>query len=121
MEQNKLKLIMYNLNIGSVDFWEFMRGKIHSFPNIENELPWACFPITDKNNILINIRVIVPIITDELTLLINIHELTHAYYLFQMLGKECIYEVEECEEKARNKEALYLKLTKENKLEPFTY
>lgn len=118
MEFNKIKLIASTLNIGSEDFWNFIKEKIHSYPKLANEFPWGCFPITDQNNILIDIKVIVPVVVDEATLVVNIHELAHAYELYGLLGKECIYRVENSENFAKEKETLYLKLVRDKKLTP---
>ncbi len=118
MEFSKIILACSYLNIGSADFWKFIKEKIHRYPKLVNEFPWGCFPITDKNNILIDIRVVVPDAIDEQTLLVNIHELTHAYELYGLMGQKCVYQEKESEELAREKEELYLKLVREKKIEP---
>ncbi len=118
MEFNKLIVICNALDIGSKEFWRYIKEKIHRFHGQSNDFPWACFPITDQNNILIDIKLAVPYIVDEKTLLINIHELAHAYELYGLLGKECIYRVENSENFAKEKETLYLKLVLDKKLTP---
>ncbi len=108
-----IKNVMSSLNIDNDDFWKFLDGKIKSYPLLVNEFGWGCFPKYDKNNILIDIRVLVPNIVDESTLLVNIHELAHAYLLYLNLGKKYELtedEVEKSENYAKTKEADYLKL-----------
>ncbi len=114
MKFSKFRSICEVLNIGSEDFWLFIKEKIHRFPMLANDFPWACFPITDQNNILIDIKVVVPVIVDEATLLVNIHELAHAYELYGLMDKECIYQENESEKYALKKEEQYLKLVRKN-------
>ncbi len=104
--------VMSSLNINGDDFWGFLEGK--EFARFSKNFSWGCFPIYDNDNILVDIRVLVPRIVDEKTLLVNIHELAHAYTLYSNLGKK--YElneevIEENENFARAKEAEYLKLS----------
>ncbi len=40
----------------------------------------------DTNNCLVDMKVFVPVITDLQTTLVNVHELKHAYDLYQLLG-----------------------------------
>ncbi len=42
-----------------------------------------------KNNILTKINLIVPIMNDDKTVLINIHEYIHLYLLYDKIGKKC--------------------------------
>ena len=67
------------------EFFKFMEGKIKVFP-YDADLSWfGCFPIVE-DNILKDIRLLVPEITTEKNLLVNIHEYVHALELFEELG-----------------------------------
>ena len=55
-----------------------------------------------------NIRIIVPCVIDEQTLLINIHEYTHAYEAYLRLGETYMEDIERSEDTARQNEQLYL-------------
>jgi len=46
------------------------------------------YPQVDKNNILKDIKMCVPKITNDITLSINIHEYVHALLLYKNLNKE---------------------------------
>lgn len=90
-------------------FHKFMEGKITKLPLKVEEFGWAVFPITNKDGILTDIRMVVPIIYDEKSLCVNIHEYTHAYEVYFSLGKKYIWNVEESEQKAQDAEKRYLK------------
>lgn len=111
-KQNDITKILYNLNIGSSEFFEFLKGKVVKLPLSGEEFPWATFPILDKQNVLIDIRVLVPKIIDEKTLLINIHEFAHAWELYGVLGQVYEDSKEESEAYASEKEQEYLKLVR---------
>ena len=49
-----------------------------------------CFYAIDKNDVLVDIKVSVPYIDDEKTILINIHEYVHYYIMYKKLGKKVI-------------------------------
>lgn len=108
-----IKSVMSSLNIGNDDFWKFLDGKIKEYPLLVDEFGWGCFPVYDKDNTLIDIRVLVPKIVEEGTLLVNVHEFTHAYLLYLNLGKKYELDDEEVarsENYAKGKEKEYLKL-----------
>jgi len=113
-----IKNVMASLNIGSDDFWEFLNGKIKRYPLLVDEFGWGCFPIYDRDNTLIDIRVLAPKIVDEGTLLVNVHEFAHAYLLYLSLGTK--FELNEekvakSEIYAKTKEKEYLKLKNKEK------
>lgn len=90
-------------------FFEFMKDKIKVCPS-DTSIEWfGCFPIV-KNNILVDIRLLVPEIKTEQNLLVNIHEYTHALELFDELGTIYNERREERENKARTMEKIYLKI-----------
>ena len=87
----------------------FLEGKVHRFPICKGDLCWGVFPKLDDKGRIIDIRVLAPIIFDERTLLINIHEYVHAYDWYQKLDEfDDISKDEEFEKKARNAERLVL-------------
>lgn len=100
--------IMADLNVGNAYFWRFLKGKIKVLPLGVQEFPWGCFLRLDRDGVLVDIRILVPKIVDEATLLVNIHELTHAYELFGKLN--LLYEEnrQRSEELAVSKEQEYL-------------
>ena len=70
---------------------------------------WGCFINKDQNDIITGVRIIVPNIINTDTLLINIHEYTHAYEIYKRIGEKDNLNQEQEETKARQNEALYLK------------
>lgn len=106
--KNKLKDFFREQNLYSEDFFDFVKGKEKILP-IKNELAWfGCFPVVEKG-ILKDIKIMVPEIVDEQTMLINIHEYTHALALFNELGMEYIPNIEKREVRASNMEKIYKK------------
>lgn len=104
----ELQKILSCLNIGSKSFWEYIIPRTKIYPLDVQDFPWACFPKLNNDNILINIRVLVPVIKDEATLLVNIHEFTHAYELYENLGLKYIEDINKSEFIAVSKEKEYL-------------
>ena len=112
METNLITTLT-NLNIWTPEFWEFMQGKIKVLDDIE--LTWyGVFPIVSADGILQDIRMLVPSFDEdkEIKTLINIHEFTHAFELFQELGSPYISDTEKREERAQTKEREYQGLTR---------
>ena len=102
-----LKKQLIDLNICNEEFWSYMQSRVKRMNvPIETGL-WGIFTDYD-NNILKNIRIIVPEIVDEKTLLINIHEYAHAYELYCELGTQYQPQKEKSEQYAREKEEEYL-------------
>lgn len=95
-------------NIYDEKFFEYIKDKVHYLP-YNTSLDWfRCVPILN-NNILVDIRVLVPEIVTKKNLLVNLHEFFHAYELYKELGKEYIENIEEKEKNAKNFERKYLK------------
>lgn len=90
-------------------FFDFMKGKIKILPLPVEEFGWGVFPKTNKEGILVDIRMVVPAIYDVKSLCVNIHEYTHAYEMYFCLGEKYVWNVEESEQKARDAEKRYLK------------
>lgn len=108
---NKLIESLKYLNMYEEDFISFLDGKIHYFPYSENNCIWSCFPKLGQYGRIIDIRLVVPIIKDTKTLLINVHEFTHAYDLYKRLNQiDNQNEDEEYEHRAKQSEERILKL-----------
>lgn len=106
--KNKLKEFFKVEQLYSEEFFDFIKNKVHVLPP-KTSLDWyGYFPILEDNKIK-DIRLLVPEIIDDKTLLINIHEYFHALELFNELGT--IYEErrEERENKAKEMEKKYIK------------
>ena len=97
------------LGIYDSSFFDFINPRVSYFPYTEDFCPWACFPIFDPDNILVDIKIIVPNIVDQKTLLINIHEFYHAYELYSELGLIYQENLDIREKNAKDIEVKYLK------------
>ena len=96
-----------DLNLISDDFFLFMEGKIVLTPN-DVDISWfGCHPILNED-ILIDVRVVVPEILTEKDMLINIHEFAHAIELYNELGNVYKERREEREKFAKEIEAISL-------------
>ena len=70
------------------DYWE--KHKINFDYREEEQRDFiGCF-YSLRNNILEKIRLIVPFIDDDKTLLINIHEYVHLFLMYPKLNKKCL-------------------------------
>jgi len=67
------------------EFQKFVKDKIVVIDEDINNDWYGCFPII-KNDILVDIRVLIPRLKDKQTLLTNIHEYCHAMELYNELG-----------------------------------
>lgn len=106
--KNELKDFFRQQNLYSEEFFDFMKGKVKVLPSGTNKVWFGCFPLIN-NDILRDIRLLVPEIKNERDLLINIHEYYHAIELFNELGIKYNSRIEERELKAREMEKKYLK------------
>lgn len=72
------------------DFWKFVKTKITYIDSTKegNELFYSTLMKFDADERLIDIKVLIPYIIDLKTALVNIHELKHAYDLYQLIGKK---------------------------------
>lgn len=96
------------------EFKEFIKDRTKIIDRPVEEDWYGCFPII-KDNILVDVRLLIPKIKDEKTLLVNIHEYEHAMELFCELGKNYIDNKEERENNAKKLEKKYIK--RENEYE----
>ena len=110
MNEETFQELLLSLNFGSSEFFSFIKGKVHRYP--VEDFPWTCIPILDDNEIIKDIRIIVPEFLNEKCLLINIHEYYHAFELFNELGNVYVENIDIRERNAKNKEKLYLKMKK---------
>ena len=70
------------------NFWNYIKFKtLYIDSNMDNSKYFYGVLTKIINNTLIDIQVIVPNIIDLKTLLINIHEYTHAHDLYLCIGK----------------------------------
>lgn len=93
------------------EFWKYVDKKITYIDSRKekNDKFYSTLMRFDKNNCLIDIKVIVPYIINLKTALVNIHEFKHAYDLYNLLGqsideKDPIYEQSAC-----NTEKIFVK------------
>lgn len=112
-ELNKLIIILKSLGLDNDDYFTYIsqKGIIKCFNAPVETGIWGCF-INAETGVITRLRFLVPPITNEETLLINIHELAHGYELFPYLGKPYQEDVEQSERYARHIENLYLERKK---------
>lgn len=103
-----LKQQLLELEICHDEFWEYMRTRTKRInAPIESGI-WGAFISQDIEGNISDIKILVPEIVDEKTLLVNIHEYAHAYELFQLLGTKYQPNKKSSEEYATSKEKEYL-------------
>lgn len=91
------------------EFWEFIKSKILFISdNIESNKYFYSVLRKEKDDILIDIKIIVPKIIDLKTTLINIHEFKHAYDLYKVFGKKVYISDTEYEKRAMNEEIKFI-------------
>ena len=106
--KNEVKDFFKKENLYSEEFFDFLKQKVRKVPST-SEISWyGCFPQVE-DSILKDIRLLVPEITDEKSLLINIHEYAHALELYNELGTIYIERRIERENKAKEMEKKYIK------------
>lgn len=109
------RVVSFFIDNGLCDnnFFDFIYGKIVYLESGSDVFWYGCHPILE-DNIIRDIRLVVPIVEKEKDLLINIHEFTHALELYNELGSKYVESRDLREEKAKNMEKLYF-LQKVNK------
>lgn len=103
-----LKKQLLDLGICHDEFWEYMKSHTKRIDATPETGIWGAFTEVDENNQLSSIRILVPVIHDEKTFLINIHEYAHAYELYNELGSSYKIDLERSEAFAKSKEQEYL-------------
>lgn len=104
LEFNK---ILKNEKMDDKDFLEYLKQRTKVVPNTFGKEYYGCFPRVNKG-VLIGIDLLVPEIVTKEDLLINIHEYTHAFDLYQQLNCPYIENIECLEEHAKVLEKKYL-------------
>ncbi len=111
---NELIDFLKEENLNKKEFLEYIKNHSHLIDTKEGLLWSGCFPKIKEESILQEINLIMPELTNKNDLLINLHEIAHAFELYGNLGKTYIEDIEKSEEYSRNMERKYLikKLTK---------
>ena len=94
------------------NFWEFMKKRIKIYPYIDDTTFYITSYKTDKNNNIIDIKVIIPKVSDMKSASIAIHELRHAHDLYLLLNKKMNKTIEEYEILAKEEEKIFQKKLK---------
>lgn len=103
-----LKQQLLDLEICHDEFWEYMRTRTKRISAPIESGIWGTFFSKDESGKVTDIKILVPEIIDELTLLVNIHEYAHAYELFMQLGDNYTLNKKSSEDYAKSKEKEYL-------------
>ena len=106
--KNEVKDFFKDENLYSEEFFDFLKHKVKKTPSSSDTSWYGCFPQVE-DGILKDIRLLVPEITDEKSLLINIHEYAHALELYNEIGNIYIERRVERENKAKEMEKRYIK------------
>lgn len=112
MTNDEFKIILEKLGIGNLDFFEFMNGKVKRYPL--KDFGWGCFPILNAKDEIVDIRILVPDFLDENCIKINVHEYTHAFELYNELGKVYVEDRDAREIRAKKKEEEYQRMRTKN-------
>ena len=88
------------------EFWEYIKPRIRRVEPLDekNRFFYKTLLKFDKDDNLIDIKVIVPRIVDIDTACVNIHELKHAYDMYLLLNNPVNEKEPKYEEDARNLE-----------------
>lgn len=105
----KLKFndVLKNEGMDDKAFLEHLKNRTKIVPNTFRKEYYGCFPRVN-NGILVGINLLVPEIVTKEDLLINIHEYTHAFDLYQQLNCPYVEDIEYLEEHAKVLEKKYL-------------
>ena len=107
MAMEQVKDFFREQNIYDEQFFEYIKTRVHVLPH-DTSLDWfGCFPVLE-NDIIIDLRLLVPEIVTEKNLLVNLHEFYHAYELYLELGTEYIENREQRESNAVDFEKKYI-------------
>ena len=104
------RIISFFLNekVCDIDFFDYIKDKVVFIPSDSDLFWYGCHPLLE-NDILCDIRVVVPKIDNEFDLIINIHEFTHAIDLYNELGSFYKDNIEDREKRANKMEKIYIK------------
>lgn len=99
--------VLSDLNYGE-EFNEYILNKANIIlidaTDEQSEYFYGVYPLTDENDILYSMKIIMPEVVNMKTICITAHELKHAYDLYNMMGKEYCVDVEQFEKNAKKEE-----------------
>lgn len=99
--------VLKNEGMDDKAFLDYLKNRTKVVPNTFRKEYYGCFPRVN-NGILVGINLLVPEIVTKEDLLINIHEYTHAFDLYQQLNCPYVEDIEYLEEHAKVLEKKYL-------------
>lgn len=77
---------MEEVGMNSKEFRDYIGSRAKVYPGDVGKEWFGCFPIVSDEGKLTDVKILVPEMDSFDNLLVNIHEFTHAYELFQELG-----------------------------------
>lgn len=105
--EKEFNQVLKDNNMYNENFFQFLEGKEKKLPSGTDKSWYGCFPILDENEVIKDIRLLVPELLTEEDLLINIHEYTHAFEIYNELGKVFEERINKREELAKTNEKKY--------------
>lgn len=108
MIDNRVVSFFLNEGICDIDFFDFIKDRVVYIPSGSDVFWFGCHPLIE-NDILYDIRVVVPIIENIFDIVVNVHEFTHAIELYKELDSLYIDDVYNREERAHIMEKKFLK------------
>ena len=91
-------------------FWDYVAKRVTLVDSktVEDNSFYSVLMKLDDNDKLIDMKIIIPYMINIETILINVHELKHAYDLYLLLGKQ-ISDEEKLEKVAKEEEDKFIK------------
>jgi len=105
--KNELKDFFKEQGMYSEEFFDFIKDRVHILPFNTPLDCFGCFPILE-NDVIKDIKLLVPEIKTEKNLLVNIHEYTQALELFNELGTVYDEQRDKREARAVQMEKIYI-------------
>lgn len=99
--------VLKNEGMDDKAFLGYLKNRTKVVPNTFGKEYYGCFPRVN-NGILVDINLLVPEMENKKDLLINIHEYTHAFDLYQQLNCPYVEDIKGLEEHAKVLEKKYL-------------
>ncbi len=114
-EINYLINILKSLGINDNSYFTYINqtGRIRVIDVPIDSNIWGCF-IQEKEGVITDIKFLVPPLTEERSILINIHELAHGYEIFPYLGTTYQEDKNKSEKYAKDIEQQYLERKKQS-------
>ncbi len=105
---DKIIIFFKFCGIYNEDFFIFISNRIKWLPS-DSSLEWfGCFPIINNGGVLVDIRILIPKVTNEQNMLVCLHEIYHAYELYSLLGNIYVDDTDNYELRAKAFEKSYL-------------